>query len=171
MRLGKLAHGFRAHVDNGTPRDIVDEDGQGNRISDCREMGEKPLLGRLVIIGRDDKQSIGAGLFCVLCELDRFCRIVGTSTSDDRHALGSDLHTELDHTLVLIMGKRRRFTRRADRNEARAALCNHPFDMICKRFFIDSPASGERRYERGDRSLEHAKLPMAAVHASAVIND
>jgi hypothetical protein len=51
VRLGEQTHGLGAHVDDGTAGDIVDEDRQRHGFGDRREMGDKALLRRLVIIG------------------------------------------------------------------------------------------------------------------------
>ena len=58
-------HGRHRHVDHRARRDIVDDDGDADGVVDRLEMPVKPLLARLVVIGRDDEQGIGAGFFRV----------------------------------------------------------------------------------------------------------
>ncbi len=131
-------------------------------------MGDQALLGRLVVIRRDDEQRIGADGFGMLGKLDRFHRVVGAGAGNDRHALGGDFHAEFDHPLVLVMGERRRFPRGADRHEAGGSLGNLPFHMGGKGLLVDRALAREGRDECGNGSLIHAMNSSGAeIHASA----
>src|SRR5690606_25765515 len=82
---------------------------------------------------------------------------VGASTRDDRHALSDGLHTDLDDTFVLLMGKCGALASRSDRNKAVRTLSDLPFDDPLISRLIES-AVLERRDQRRERSLKHVLL-------------
>jgi len=131
-------------------------------------MGDEALLRRLIVIGRDDQQRIGADLFGMLGKLDGFAGIVRACAGDDRHALVGRFDAQFDDPFMLGMGKRRRFTGGADRHQAAGPLGDLPIHMGGKGLLVDGAAFGEGRDECGNGSLEHAvKLLQADIHASA----
>jgi hypothetical protein len=130
-------------------------------------MCEKALLRRLVVIGRDDQDRIGASLFGMLGKLDGFAGVVGAGARHHGNALGCCLDTEFHDTLVFGMRQRWRFACRPDGNEAAAAFLDLPIDMRDESRFIDEAGIREGGDECGNGSLEHAELLTTAIHASA----
>ncbi len=110
----------------------------------------KATLVRLVVIRRDDENGIGTGLFGVLRQLDRFHRIVGAGTGNDRNAASRNLDANLDDTLVLVMRKGRRFTGRADRNQSFGTFFDLPVYKCAKGFLVERSFGIEWRDKRGN---------------------
>ena len=92
-------------------------------------MGVEAVLGRLVVVGRDHQDRVGAGLPGVAGEADRLGGRVGAGAGDHRQAAGGGLDHQLDHALVLGMGERRRLAGGADRHQAVSALLDVPFNQ------------------------------------------
>lgn len=158
MGLRQRRHGLDAHVDDGTAGNVIDHDRQLHAFGDRREVGEKTLLRRFVVIGRDDEDRVRTGLLRMLRKLDRFDRIIGPGTGDDRYAPRRRLDAQFHDLLMLVVGKRRRFTRGAHRHKAVAALFYLPLHMRDETIRINRAGGGERRYECGNGTLEHAQL-------------
>ena len=144
-------HGRHRHVDHRARRDIVDDDGDADGVVDRLEMPVKPLLARLVVIGRDDEQGIGAGFFRMAGERDRLGGVVGAGAGDHRHAAARRVDAPFHHLLVLVMGQGRAFAGRPDRHEAVGAVLDLPFDMGAEGLLVDG-AVLERRHQSGERA-------------------
>ena len=129
----------------------------------------EPLLRRLVVVGRDDEDGIGPGLFGVGDEVDRLEGAVGARSGDDGDPAVRDLDAELDHPLVLVMGQRRRLAGGADRHETMTSLRDLPVHVAGESLFIEGAVLGEGRHEGGDRSLEHYLLLRPALAAALVL--
>ena len=149
FQLEQPLHGVDRHVDHRTRRNIVDDDRNADRIVDRLEVLIKPFLSRLVVIGRHHQHGIGAGLFGVLGERDRFLGGIGAGAGDDRNAALRLLDAPLDHFVMLFVGQRRAFAGRADRNEPVGALGDLPIDQPAEGFLVDR-AVVERRDERSE---------------------
>ncbi|MCY1300948.1 hypothetical protein D9M70_505360 [compost metagenome] len=156
--LAKRRHGLDTHIHDRPAGDVVDDDRQLHAFGDRGIMREEALLRRLVVIGRDNEDRIGTSLFGMLRELDCFRRVVGAGAGDHRHPLGRRLDAELDDFLVLVMGKGRRLAGGADRHETMAAFFYLPFHMRDETIRIHRAGGGERCYESGNGTLEHAQL-------------
>ena len=96
------------------------------------------VLGRLVVVGRDDQGRIGAHLPRVLGETDRFARAVRARAGDHRHATPYGLDNHLDHAPVLDMAQGRTLTGRADRNHAVRPIGDVPVDELAESRLVDS---------------------------------
>ena len=107
-------------------------------------MGVQALLGRLVVIGRDHEDAVGADLLGVLAQADRLGGGIGAGAGDHRHAAGSRLDHQLDHALVLGVGQGRRLAGGADRDQTVGPLLDVPLDQRAERRLVD-PAIAERR--------------------------
>ena len=115
---GKPGQGFRADVGHRSGRDVVDENGNVDRLGDGPEMRVEPFLGRLVVIGNDDERGVGPGLVGMARVFHRLGGVVRSRSGDHRHAARRRFDGEFDNALVLLLRKRRRFPGGTDRNEA-----------------------------------------------------
>ena len=108
----------------------------------------KAFLRRLIVIGSDDEDRVGAGAFGMLRKFDRLGGRVGTCAGHDRHPAAGLLDAPFDNFFVFVVGERRAFAGRADRNEPIGAFGNLPIDELAESFLVDC-AVLERRHERG----------------------
>ena len=151
------------HVDHRTRRDVVDDHrraGLGHR----REVRLHAGLGRLVVVGHDDKLRRGAGGPGVRRQFDALRRAVGAGAGDDGHAAAGGLDADLHHPLVLVMAERRRFAGRAAGHQCAGAFLDLPVDQ----------AAGTRPRRPGRRAwgvisavsgaLEHQSVPFPKVY-------
>ena len=105
-------------------------------LSIASKLPEQALLRRLVVIRRHDERGIRTGLFCVLCQFNRFGSRIGPRPGDHGHAFISHLDADFHDTFVFVMAERRRLAGRTDRHEAVRTLVDLPVDQISERFFI-----------------------------------
>jgi hypothetical protein len=170
MRLGERPHRFRRHVDHRAAGNVVDDDRQRDGFGDRLVMRDQALLGRLVVIGRDDEQRIRADGFSA-CWASSIASTVLLEPAPAMTGtrLGGDFDAEFDHPLVLVMGERRRFSRGADRHEAGGCPPKSAIRHARRRLASSTAAiAREGRDECGNGSLIHAMNSSGAeIHASA----
>ena len=149
-QLEQPLHGVDRHVDHRAGRDVVDDDGDADRVVDGLVVLVEPLLGRLVVIGRHHQDRVGAGLFGMAGELDRLLGRVRARARDHRHASLGHLDAPFHDLLVLVVAQGRALAGGADRHQAIGSLGDLPLDQIAKGLLIQRAVleGGEKRRER-----------------------
>ena len=71
----------------GPPGDVVNHH-RATHVGDCGEMGNETVLGGLVVIRSDSKNTIGSEFGCALGEGDRMCGVIRACARDDLGLLG-----------------------------------------------------------------------------------
>ena len=132
---------------------VVDEDGDADRVVDGLEMLVKSFLRRLVVIGRDHQHRIGAGLLGVLGEFDRLVRVVGAGARDDRHASARLVDADVDDAAVLGVAQGRALAGGADRHEPVRTRTDLPIDQRAERRLVEF-AVLEGRHQRRHRAVK-----------------
>ena len=148
LKLVQALHCFDRHVDHGSRRDVVNDDRNADRVVDRLEVLVKPFLRRLIVIGCDDEDGIGAGAFGMPGKFNRLRGRVRARARYDRDPATGLLDAPFDDLFVLIVGQRRALPGRADRNQASGALGDLPIDEVAESFLVNRPVL-ERRHERG----------------------
>ena len=115
------------------------------------------LLIGLVVIGGNDEHGVGAGLFGVAGEFNRFVGVVGPGAGNDGNAALGLVDAPLNNAFMLGVGQSRAFAGGADGNEAMRALRDLPIDMTAEGGFINF-AVFERRDQSRHRTSESAIL-------------
>ena len=154
--LVESLHRVDRHVDGRATGDVVDDDRDSDRVVDGLEVTVEPLLGRPVVIGRDDQDRVGADRFGVAREGDRVDGRVRARTGHDRHPALRLLDTQLDDALVLLMGQGGALARRPDRNQAVGAALDLPGDEAAELVLVEDPVP-ERGHERRERAPQAAR--------------
>jgi hypothetical protein len=116
-------------------------------------MPVESLLGRLVVIGGDHEEGVGADLLGVLGEGYRLGGRVRAGSGDHGDAAFRLLHADLDDPLVLLVAERRAFSRRSHGNKAFRAVLDLPVHMAAKGLLVEQ-AVPERGHEGGDGASE-----------------
>jgi len=98
-------------------------------------------LRRLVVIRRDNQLRVGADLFGMSGEIDRFLRRVGAGAGNHRDAARGAFDTQLRQSHVLLMAEGRRFTASATDDQTADSPRHLPVDQ--------SPETLARRFLRG----------------------
>ncbi|MNG03445.1 hypothetical protein D3C84_865250 [compost metagenome] len=86
------------------------------------EVQVQAFLGRLVVIRHDQQARVGAGLFGVTGQLDRFAGRVGAGTGNHRDSAVDLFDHGADHFDVFVHIKGGRFTCSADRHDGVGAV-------------------------------------------------
>ena len=146
-------HGLDRHVDDGARRDVVDDDGDADRIVDRLEVAVKALLAGLVVIGRHHQHGVGAGRLGMAGQRDGLVGVVGASARDHRHAAARFPDADLDDVHVLVVAERRAFARGAAGDQGVRALADLPVDEGPEGGLVEG-AVLEGRDERRSRTPE-----------------
>ena len=130
-------HGLDRHVDDRAGGNVVDDDGDIDRVVDRLVVLVEAFLGRLVVIGRDDQHCIGADLGGILGELDGLVGRVRSSAGDHGHPALRRYDCQLDDALVLIVIQRRALASRSGRHKSVRAFADLPFDNAPEGFLVE----------------------------------
>ena len=129
----------------------------GNRdgVVDRLEVQIKPFLVRLIIVGRDDEEPVGAGAFRMAGDGDRLAGIVRARAGDDRRArpraarIVSVMTRPCSSWLSVGL-----LARRADGHEAMRSTFNLPIDQRAQCVIIDL-SMGKRRDQGRHRPMKN----------------
>jgi len=155
LELIEPRHRGVRHIDHGARRDVVDQDRDADSVVHGLEVLVEPFLRRLVVVGRDHEQRVGAGFLGVPGEVDRLGRVVGTGAGDHGDTALRLGDRPFHNLLVLVMAERRALAGGADRHQALRALGDLPGDMLAHRRLVGR-AVLERRHQRGEGASERA---------------
>src|SRR5215813_1688203 len=106
---GKPFHRRRLQVRAASSRHVVEDDWQTRRPCDSAVVLIKAFLRRLVVVGRNGKQSIGAQQFDFTGKFDHLLRVVAAGAGEDRNFSGTLLDGDFDNAKVLGARQRRAF--------------------------------------------------------------
>ena len=95
--LGERFAGIGRDANTGAAGDVIQDHGDINAVSDIAEMLDKPLLGGLIIIGRDHEDGVGTGGFCVFGCAQGVFGIVAADPGDHFHASVDGAHRHARH--------------------------------------------------------------------------
>ena len=130
-------------------RDIIDKDRDADRIVDRLEMRVHACLGRLVVIGRDDQDRVGAHLLGMPRERDRLGGTVRPGARNHRDPAPDLVHRDFDDPFMFLVAQGRALARGSDRNETVGSILDLPVDEFAKARLVHRPVL-ERGHERGD---------------------
>ncbi len=159
-QLGQACDGVVAHVDDGAARHVVQHHRNFDVVVQRLEMLVQTFLGRLVVVGRNDQDGVGADGLGVVRQLERLMGVVGPRAGDHLDAAGGLFDAELDDVAVLFHRQGRGLARRADRHQAVHARGDLIVDQLFKGLEIDAPV-GERGHHRGDHPMKQGILRLA----------
>ena len=74
-------------------------------------MAVQAILHRLVVVGHDGEDGIGASGFRVLRQLDRMSRRIGSGSGDDRNSAARDINRNANENVMFCRPQRWRFAR------------------------------------------------------------
>src|SRR2546425_133665 len=156
--LGQPRHRLRGHIHAGATRDVVKDLRELHRLSHGLVMAVEALLGRLVVVRRDQEGRVRADGLGMACALDRLVRRVGPPAGNDRHAMPDGLHGELDDPLVLFMGERGGLARRPTRHDPVGSVRELPLEQVGEGFLVYFALAkrgddGDQRSGEAHRSL------------------
>ena len=139
--------------DDRAAGNVIDDDGDVDRLGDGRQLAVQPFRRRLVVIGADDQHAVGTGIGGMARQAHRLGGGVRAGAGDHRNAAGGLLDAQLDDTVMLVMRQGRRFTGGAYGHEPMRAALDLEFDKFSERILVDPPVA-ERRDQRGVGSGE-----------------
>src|SRR5436309_1613732 len=150
---GQPRHRLRRHIHGGAPGNVVEDLREIHRLGHGLMVPVEALLGRLVVVRRDQQGRVRPNGLGMAGELDGLVRRVGPRAGNDRHATPDNLHGELDDPLVLLMGKRGGLARRPARHDPIGSVRDLPLDQIAEGFLVYF-AVAKRRDDGDQRSGE-----------------
>ena len=101
--LRQLNDGLGLDVLSGTPRNIINQDGQFGVLGDGFKMGQHPVHGRLVVVGAHLQGGVGPRFLGVPGHHDRFLGAVRARAGDYRHPSPGFLDGDLDDLIVFFV--------------------------------------------------------------------
>ncbi len=152
-QLRQANNDFVAHVDDGAARHVVKQSRNLNMVVQGFEMLIQTFLRRLVVIGRDNENSIGADGLGVMRQLQHFGGVVRARAGDHLDPAGGFFDAALHQVAVFFHAQRRGLARRADRHKAVHTRGDLILDQTLEGGEIDA-AVGERRHHRGDHPVK-----------------
>ena len=111
LQLIEPLHRVDVDVDDRAGGNVVHDDRNADRVVDRLEVLVEPLLGRLVVVGRDHQHGVGAGLLGVLRQADRLGGRVRARARDHRNPALGLIHAPFDDLLVLLVATASGFRR------------------------------------------------------------
>ena len=154
----QTAHGLGRHVDHGAAGDVVDDQGQLDRVMDRPKVGVETLLRRLVVVGGHHQGRVGARPLGVPGQADRLFGRVRAGPGDHRHPTAGGLDAQLDHPLMLGVAHGRALPGGPDWHEALGTLGEVPCHQLLECPLVERPVA-KRRHERDNRAMEHVVRP------------
>src|SRR5438552_6961225 len=151
--LGQPRHRLRGHIHGGAPGDVIEDLRDVHRFGHGLVVPVETLLGRFVVVPRDQQGRVRPDGLGMAGKLDRLVRRVGPRAGNDRHTPPDGLYGELNDPLVLRMGKRGGLARRPARHNTVGAARELPFDQIAEGLLVYS-AVAKRRDDGDQRSGE-----------------
>ena len=124
-------HRLRLDRRAGPRRNIVDDARELRSGSDRRIVIHQSILRRLIIVGRDEQQTVRAELFSFLAHHDRVSRIVRARPGNDRDPSADDIDGELYDFQMFVILKCRRFAGSPDADDRIRMI----FDLILEKGF------------------------------------
>ena len=146
--LGKRLIGLRRAADACARGDIVEDDGNIDRVSDGGEMLHKTALRGFVVVRRDGEQRVDARALRGFGERNGGRGAVRAAARDDGHAAVDGAHAALNERHALIVAQRRSFAGCAADDDGVGAALNLALDETVEGFEIDTVAA--KRRDDGD---------------------
>ena len=94
------------------------------------------LLGRFVVIRRNQQRRVGARFLCMPRQGNRFFRGIRAGAGDDRDAPFDGLYRELDDPTMLLIGQRGRLAAGAARDDPIRPIRNLPLNQVAERRLV-----------------------------------
>ena len=121
--------------------DIVEDDGNIDRVSDGGKMLHKAALRGFVVVRRDGEQRVDARALRGFGERNGGRGAVRAAARDDRHAAVDGAHAALDERHALIVAQRRSFAGRATDDDGVGAALDLTLNETVEGFEIDTVAA------------------------------
>ena len=122
-------------------------------------MLEQAVLGRLVVIRRHEQAGVYTRFLGAARQTDRFAGRIGPGAANYGYATAHTRDDLADKRAVLVLVKRRRLTRGADRDDSVGVVFDVELDEPTGRIEIDVPARHHRRDHRNNAASKHATPP------------
>src|SRR5262245_37923947 len=165
--MGEPCHQFGRHVDIGGEGIVVEHDGYGDPVADRPVIGEDLVIGRSVVIGRDDHETVGAELLGLDTVAYRVRRIGIHGADQHRHALADMLDGLFHEKRAFVIADRQKLARCPENDQPRNAFGKLPIDEALPCRNIDTAAV---RGERGDCYGETAAERLGHLAVSEAID-
>ena len=112
---------------------------------DGTKMRVHSRLGRLVVVGHDGQDRVGAGRFGILAQFDRLAGRIGAGAGDDRYPAARGVDRNADDGVVLGPIQVGRFTGRAAHDQRSGAFLDLTIAKALERGGVDLVGLVERR--------------------------
>ena len=100
--LGKLRHGLGQQIAAGAAGHIVENDGQGAFVCHGGEMGDKTVLGGLIVVGSDHQNGVRPHLTGVAGVVQNVLGVVGAGAGNDGNPSGRLLYGVGDDLFLIL---------------------------------------------------------------------
>jgi hypothetical protein len=156
--LGEPRDRLRFEIQDHARGDVVDDDWPVALFGDRLEVRDDPSRRRLVVVRRDDEETVGAGLVRARREVDGVHGRIGAGTGDDRRAVADGVDRCRDQLDPLVVGERRRLARRAGDDEPVGAVLDEVRRQGTEALVVDRTGRVEGRHDRSQDLAEHEPI-------------
>src|ERR1051326_126029 len=141
-------NGFRFDVARSPARDVVNDDFGVHRFRYGEIMPEIPFLCRLIIVGADRKNCVGARLYCLARERDRLGGRIRACARNNLRLLPRLLGYDPDDARLLVVRECRALSRRSGGENRLDAVRDLEVDKFPQGLLVDLPFRREGGDER-----------------------
>ncbi len=149
--------GLCSEVGDGARRDVVENARDGDRLGDGPEVTVEALLRRLVVVGHDQEQPVGARPLRLAREFDALGGAVGARACDDVAPARQRLFYLADQAQLLLARQGRGFARRPADHQRVASGLDERDGQSAGADVVHGAVPGERRDHRGNHPPERRR--------------
>jgi hypothetical protein len=155
--LGERRHRVGLDVDDNPRGDVVDHHRPVRGARDRLEVRDDPARRRLVVVRRHDEHRVGAGLMCLLGQVDRVLGRVRACPGNHGRAVADGVERGAEQLQPLLVREGRRLTCRSGHDYTVRAVVDEVPAELGVTVRIDATVRVERRHRRGDDLAEHRR--------------
>ena len=157
-QLGEQRDRLGLEVQHDPRRDVVDDDRPVGDGGDLLEVAHDPADRRLAVVRRHDEEAVDAELVRTRRQVHRVRRRVRPGAGDHRRTVADLVDGCLVESEALVVGERRRLTRRPRDDEAVRSVVHEVRGQRAERLEIDRTVPFEGCDDRGKDLTQHVVI-------------
>src|SRR2546428_4817393 len=152
---GELDDGLRLDVDDDPGRDVVDDDRPVADVGDRPEVLDDPTGGRLVVVRRDDEETVYTELVRFTRKVDGMGGGIGSGAGNNGAAAAERIDRDPEELEPLVVAEGRALAARPRDDEPIGATLDQLLREFAEALEVDAAVGPEGRDDRGEDLTEH----------------